>query len=321
MTKLWKWVMVGAAMMVPCMALELPEPPYSMWVEVVADDVPPRSAGTDEVRVRVSAARLNKRPAICSLDLSCSAFDGTTKRISMNEVGLLREASEAAKAGMPFKREFVPELRDGSMGSMIESVLREGRWVVMMTCGELEATFDLEESERLDRVLIEGRAAERWYRALFVKGVKPDETPEIHPPFSEGMTFMGRIGKAAGKGLEFDVILRIFPDARNSRISWSLGADKQGVGGDWAAEIPGRISEALAAIRAGKPYLFENEHYSVLGNRDAKEAEIALDKGLRGAFDEANLADIEKLKAAGEARMLWFQQNERLFFKEIKKAR
>jgi hypothetical protein len=318
---LWKCVPVLVVMTVPCMAQELLTPPYVLRVEVVADDTVPVHVGTDQVKVRVSAQRLGEEPVKCSVVMLCSAFDRGTQNLSEDEVAVLREASQAARAGTPFKKDLWPEIRHRSKASVFESVMQNDKWVVTMTRGGRVATFLPEELDRLDRALVEGRAAERWYRALLSKGAMPEETPETHPPFSEGLSFQGRIGKVAGRGLEFSAMIWISPDPGKSRIDWSVRGEGRSVGGEWAAEIPGYLAEALAAVRRGQPYLFEHDDFSVMGNRDTKEAELALDKGLRGAFDEVHLRDIEKLKAAGDARILWFQRNERLFFKPVKKAR
>lgn len=303
-------------MIAPCMAQGLLEPPYSLFVKLATDDAILQNSETDVVEVSVSAVRLSKDPVTCSLTMSCSAFEEGDNRISVDDVSLLREASQAAKAGIPFRKESA-----GSTRSVFESATKENRWVVTMTRGKYEATFFPEEPDRLDRVMAEGHAAERWYQALLSKEGKPEETAESHPPVSQGMLFMEPAGKVAGKAVTFGGMLRIFPDSGNNWITWSVSGDGQSVRGDWAAEIPDRISEALAAVRTGKPYLFENEFFSVMGNRETKEAEIALDKEIRGSFDEANLAEIEKLQAAGDARMLWFQQNEGLFFKAMRKAK
>lgn len=320
MAKLWKWVLVGAAMIAPCMAKEILPPPYRLSLGVAPDALGRKAEGT-ELEVRLAVGRVGSDPAICSLEISCPVFKPEAARISVDEIDLLRNARRAANEEQPFKEEVWTAITDGSVSSVIESVKKGSGWVVTLTRGDQVATFLPREWERMERTLAEGYAAERWYHALLVKGKIPPETPEAHPPHSEGMEFASG-ERVEGRNLNFGISIRRFDQIPEKyRINYMLTAS-----GAYAvrgiAEVPGRIGEAFDALRAGKAYLYEGDHFTVRANPETKEAELEVpDKRIKGAFNEGNAVEIGRLKEQAEARVLWLRKNEALFFKEMKKAR
>lgn len=311
-----------------------------LYISVETNDWRNRKGEEARLSVAVSVSRSAEAPhGSTSVEVDCFEFESTRRMLPEADLKMFLAAGDAAQKGENFREAVMTKTFRGEKETTYEVVEVDGKKMIRVSRGEERAEFLPGEAAKVRVALVEARAGQAWFEKLLADHTMPVPNEQARPPRAEGYYVDSAIGTVSGKGIGYEV--SVASHSRTEVPQYHIGHtlclySEEGelngtLSGNWVAGLLQKVASALEAVNAGNAYNFtsgedEGRRYSVTANLTTKKADVSLSPGNffkgrnaeKGAFGQAQLADIRRLIDGCEDRIKWFQANEHLFFASTK---